>query len=125
MNNLIEFAKNNRTTTFFRDKVILETRVAYKIMEYLAPDDNFPPKVNQFTKDLMLKGEFSKAYEYVIEELNMEVDASLGCSAAEMGLQQDAMALMAHLLPIYEKTCTDKRQKRRIELMRELKELEG
>jgi len=124
VNHLIEFAKGNRTTTFFRSQAILEIRVAYRIMEYLAPDANFPPKVNTSTKDLILKGEFGKAYEYVLEELSLENhNIDLGCSAGMERLRSNAIELMSHLLPIYEKTCADKKERRRIELLKELKEL--
>lgn len=125
MNNLIEFAKENRTTTFFRSKAILEIRVAYRIMEYLAPDDNFPPKVNPSTKDLFLKGEFYRVYGYIIEELDLEASTDIGCSAGMVKLEADAVELMDYLYPIYEKNCTDKKEKRRIELLKELKELDG
>jgi hypothetical protein len=125
MNHEIEFAKDNRTTTFFRDLGILEIRVAYKIMEYLAPDDVFKPKINQFTKDLMLSKEFSKAYEYVIEELDAEVNTDLGCSASADRLQANAIDLMKYLLPIYEASCKDAKEQHRIALIKELKELEA
>ena len=125
MNTMIEFARNNRTTTFFRNLGILEIRVTYRIMEYLAPDNAFPPTVNQFTKDLMLKEEYNKAYEYVMEELELEGSTDLGCSQAEGNLRTNAVNLMAYLLPIYKKQITDKKEQRRIELIEELKELEG
>ncbi len=126
MNHLIEFAKTNRTTTFFRDLAILEIRVAYKIMECLAPDETFPPKVNEFTKDLMLRREFAKAYEYVMEELDVEGgNPDLNCSQAAEKMITDAIDLMRYLLPIYEQTYKDAKEKRRIALLRELNELES
>ena len=124
-NAMIEFAKNNRTTTFFRNSAIVEIRIAYAIMEYLAPDDTFQPEIIQSTKDLMLKEEFSKAYECIVDELNAESSTDLGYSAAEASLITNAVELMRYLLPIYKKHVTDKKEQRRIELLKELKELEA
>ncbi len=125
MNTMVVFAKSNGTTKHFREQAILEIRVAYRIMEYLAPDETFPPKVNQFTKGLMLKGEFAKAYEYVMEELNEEFSTDLGSSMSAEGTWVYAVELMKYLLPLYEKSCTDKKEQRRIQLLKELKELEA
>ncbi len=123
-NHLIEFATNNRTTTHFRDTAILEIRVAYRIMEYLAPDETFPPKVNTLTKNLILKGEFENAYEHILQEIDkLGLITDLGCSQACKKLEADAIALMERLLPVYEQNCKDTREKRKIELLRELKEL--
>ena len=125
MNDLIEFAKENRTTTFFRSKAILKIRVAYRVMEYLAPDETFPPKINQNTKDLLLMKRFSEGYRSIMHELNVEESTDLGCSSHMEALQADTMALMECLLPTYKKNCKDKREKRRVELLQELAGLES
>ena len=120
MNSMIEFAKNKRTTTYFRDEAILEIRIAYRIMEYLAPDSTFPPKTEPIIKNLILVGEFLHAYECIMEEF----DADLGCSAGMERLSVDAIELMKYLLPLYKKDCMTKKEKRRLELITELNELD-
>jgi len=125
-NIMIAFADNNRTTTYFRDSMILQIRIAYKIMEYLAPDSVFPPKANQFTKNLMLEEKFPKAYGYVIEELDNELHVDdLGSSSGAEYIERQAIALMKHLLPIYKKGVTDAKEKRRIALIEELNSLDN
>lgn len=125
-NLMLEFAKNNRTTEHFRDLAVAQIKIAYRIMEYLAPDSVFTPKVNSFTKELMLKEEFAKAYEFIAEEVmcadNYNYDFG---SLASEDLQSDAIALMKCLLPVYQKECTDAKEQRRIALIKELKELES
>jgi len=125
MNELIDFAKSKRTTTFFRDEAILKIRMAYRIMEYLAPDSIFTPEVTQSTKNLMLQGEFIRAYEFVMEEVSQKTNTDLGCSSAYEPLQREAVELMEYLLPIYQKGCRDVKEQRRIKLLSELKELDS
>ena len=124
MNSMIKFAQYNRTTTYFKNRGVLEIRIAYRIMEYLAPDSVFPPPIEQPTKDLLLKEEFSGAYECVIGEIALAHNTDLGCSAGAGDLRIKAIELMRYLLPLYKATITDKKEKRRIELLRELKELD-
>ncbi len=126
MNHLIEFADNNRTTTHFRDSAILEIHMAYRIMEYLAPDSVFPPKINEATKSLMLNGNFHNAFDNIGAELEADgVDTDLGCSRAFEKLRADAIELMQRLLSKYEQNCKDAKMLRRIALLKELKELES
>ena len=123
MNEMIKFAENKRTTTYFRDEAILKIRVAYRIMEYLAPDDIFKPELNQFTKDLILNHQFNKAFEYVMEEISLETTTELGSSVGYENMQHEAIELMEYLLPLYEKRCKDVKEQRRIELLAQLREL--
>jgi hypothetical protein len=124
MNNLIEFAKQNRTTTFFRELEIFKIRVAYRIMEYLIPDPCFQPKINQFTKDLMLRHEFEKAYEFILEELSLDgIQLPDSCYWQEI-IQIESIELIKYLLPIYEQNIKDAKDKRRIELINELNKLD-
>jgi len=126
MNHLIEFADNNRTTTHFRDSAILEIRIAYRIMEYLAPDETFPPKIDPHTKSLMLMTHFSSAFDNIGAELDADgINTDLGCSLAFKKLRTDAIELMKHLLPIYQQNCHDAKEKRKMALLQELKELES
>ena len=119
MNNLKVFADNNRTTTFFKDMAIMEILVAYRIMEYLAPDETFKPDVNENTKALILTEKYHEAYSRIISETQVDI------SSAHWGehLEKNAVELMQYMLPIYQKNCTDKKERRKIELLKELEEL--
>jgi hypothetical protein len=123
-NNMIQFAKQNRTTNFFRELGIIETRIAYRIMEYLAPDETYPPKINQFTKDLILQKQFDKAYEYICEEISLEGhNIDTGSSCYNEGLQKHSVELIEYLLPIYLASIKNHREKLRAELLEKLNEL--
>ncbi len=125
MNNMIEFAKTNRTTTYFRNYAFAQIMLAYRIMEYLAPDNNFPPKVDTLIKNLLLQKAFSEAYEHIHNELlhnNFNLDT--GSSCGNELLKSQAIELMEYLLPIYEKGCKDVKEKRKIELLKKLHELD-
>ena len=123
MNNMIEFAKNNRTTGYFLHYVIVEIRVAYRIMEYLAPDSAFKPRdLNEKTKHYIFSGSHSEAIERIIDHEIEYYD--LGSSSGYESLREQGVELIRYLLPIYEKDVTDAKEKRRIELLKELQELD-
>lgn len=123
MNNMIEFAKNNRTTTYFRNRAIQEIRIAYRIMEYLAPDETFKPEVNEDTKAVILYGRYGAALEEIMD--NEVLDANLGSSSGSDSLKHNAVELMEYLIPIYKQNVTDAKEKRKLELLSELQELEA
>ncbi len=120
---MIEFAKTNRTTTYFRDDAIYKIYIAYRIMEYLAPDDNFPPRdLDKHTKELMLLGQYEEAYERVFYDISI---TDLGSSSGSEVLRQEAIELMKYLAPIYSKNIKDVKEKRKLELLKELRQLEA
>ena len=122
MNRMIEFAKEQRTTTYFRDYAIQEIKVAYRIMEYLAPDGIFKPDIVENTKDLIFLGRYKDAVEKIIESELTNLD--LGCSSGYDAMCQHAVELIEYLLPISKQNVTNVKEKRRLELLEELKELE-
>ena len=123
MNKMIQFAENTRTTTYFRDMAIAEIRLTYRVMEYLAPDATFPPTdLNTNIKDALLRERFEPAYEAICDEVISSYDC--GSSSGSEALRVNTIELMAHLLTIYRKDVTDAREKRKIELIAELKSLE-
>jgi len=122
-NRMIEFAKNERTTTYFRDYAIQEIRLAYRIMEYLAPDTTFPPKINEETKTLIFYGRYDDAVERIIDEELICTD--LGSSSGNDALKHNAIELMKYLLPIYKQNLSNTKEKRRLELLEELQKLEA
>lgn len=118
---MIDFAKNNRTTTYFRDYAIKQIRIAYRIMEYLAPDSVFSPRdLDEKTLNLMLSGFSDEAYERIDDEV---IDMDLGSSSGEESLKAQACELITYLVSEYHKINTQKREQRRAELLKELNEL--
>ena len=123
-NRMIEFAKNERTTTYFRDYAIQEIRLAYRIMEYLAPGTTFPPEIiDEETKTLIFYGRYYAAVERIIDEELISTD--LGSSSGNDALKHNAIELMKYLMPIYKQSVTDAKEKRRLELLEELQKLEA
>ena len=120
---MIEFAKDTRTTGYFRNYAIQEIRIAYRIMEYLAPDITFPPKVEEDTKSLIFLGRYGDAIERIMDNEidHIELGSSSGCDA----LRHHAIELMEYLMPIYKQDIKNAKYKRRLELMDELRELEA
>ncbi len=126
MNSMIEFAKNNRTTDYFRDFAIVEIRVAYRIMEYLAPDSLFPAKdLIQGTMNLMLSENFTRAYNAVKEEVDNVLYTEINSSHGDESLKIKGIELMKYLLPLYKQGCKDIKEQKRIKLLEELKELDN
>jgi len=124
MNKMIEFAKNTRTTDYFRDYAISEIKIAYRIMEYLAPDSIFKTEVTQTTKDLMLQKRFSAAYEALWEACEFHT-TDCGSSLGSEALRNNAIELMQYLLPIYEASEKEVKEERRLKLLKELRELDS
>jgi hypothetical protein len=119
---MITFAQNNRTTTYFRDYAINEIKVAYRIMEYLAPDDRKSYDLDTDTLDLLLSRRFEDAWNRIENEIIIK---DLGCSAGYEAFKDNAIKLMEYLLPIYRDNIKSQKEKRRIELLDELSKLEG
>ncbi len=127
MNKMIEFAKENRTTTYFRDTAIQEIKIAFRIMEYLAPDSVFKAGVNSgtdaldsTTKDMMLHEMFEQAFERIEDEVLIANEIGCGSSMGYECMKEHAIELMKYLLPLYQNEVKDA-----IELLRELKELDS
>ncbi len=124
MNKMIDFAEHTRTTRYFRDYAIEEIKIAYRIMEYLAPDACFPPCTNEDTKELMLFGKYSDAYDHIVDNVGEEINfVDLGCSSGNELLRKNAIELMEYLVPIYRKSVTDAKEQRKLNLIAELQEL--
>lgn len=115
---MIQFAKETRTTSYFLNEELGKVKVAYRIMEYLAPDDCFPPKINKETFNKMLKGDYIEAVYEIRCELGLDDYHDYG------DIDKSAIELIEYLLPIYlDKLASDK-EKRKIELFKELAELD-
>lgn len=119
-NKMIDFAKGTRTTSFFKDLAIIRIKIAYRIMEYLAPDTSFPPKIDGDVKTLLLKGQFEKAYNAIHDELDIEIDSS----SWDETIEREAVELMKYLLPLYESSKKSAKEEKRLKLIQQLKELD-
>lgn len=121
MIDMIEFTKNTRTTTFFRDLAIAKIKVAYRCMEYLLPDNIFPPgKLSENIIKLLVDKKFDSAAEEIIKEVNVNID-----SASWMeNLEEETIKLLDYLYKEYEKESKRLKEIRKQDLLRELKRLE-
>ena len=122
MNKILDFAKENRTTTYFRDMSIREIKLSYRIMEYLAPDDIFPPSnLDKITQTLLNNKHFDEAIERIIAETKCDSSSSLGAE----NLRENMLETIEFLYKErYEKLERDK--KAIIEKLEiELKQLKG
>ena len=70
----MDYMKNLKTTSYFRDFAIMQIKLAYRIKEYLDPDPMSPSKnLSKKTSDLFLHGEFSDAVESCIKEVFIDI----------------------------------------------------
>lgn len=109
-----------RTTTFFRDLLKLKVDIAYTVMEYLLPDESFPPKIDNDIKNKMLSQDFEGAYEDIIEDMYITIDSSW---ALEKLREETIQAMQIHLESYKNNKITEKENKR-LELLKQLKELD-
>ena len=118
---MIEFAKEARTTTFFRDYEIKKIKIAFRIMEYLAPDPVFPPKgLEKNIQDLIKLENYTSAVKFVFDEIDVDIDSSSWYETAV----KEAIELMEYLHPKYKENQKNEKQKRRQELLEELRRLD-
>ena len=94
--NLMKSMKDLRTTTYFRDFAIAEVQVAYRIKEYLEPDEYFPPKnLDKTTKILFENKEYREAIERIIDrDLQIDISSSSGYES----LVNEGMAFVESLV---------------------------
>jgi len=126
MNNMIEFAKNNRTTDYFKNFAIQEIRIAYRVMEYLMPDSVFPAKdLSKNTMNDILSENLEKAYEAIVAEVEDKCYMELGSGHGYETIRVHGIELIKYLLPLYKKECKDIKEQKRITLLEELKKLDN
>jgi hypothetical protein len=121
MNKLIDFAKENRTTCFFKDLAIAEINVAYRCMEYLAPDENFKPKDLIKKTQLLVDNQlFEEASSEIIDnEVNIGIDSSHYMEV----LREQTIELLNYLYPIRQKQLEQSKELKRQQLLKQLAEL--
>ncbi len=119
------FASEYRTNKFFRDLAISEIYVTYRAMEYLNPDSMEKYDTNPETLKLLLEcsinpRKYAEAANKIIEECNIFIDSGHWNSS----LINETVKLIEILLPEYIKSKTTEKEKKRLELLKELKELD-
>lgn len=96
MLNLMKKMTNARTTSYFRDYAIAEIKIAYRLKEYLTPDEMFPPKdLNNVTKVLLENNEYEEAIRRIMDK---ELYIDLGCSSGYESLVEEAVEFAKNLV---------------------------
>lgn len=117
------FAEDYRTNTFFRDLAIAEIRVAYRVMEYLSPDSVEKHKTNPETLRLIIGGahnqeQLTKAAETIVDECGTFGEHS------QQSLEKGCVMLIKKLLPGYIAVKATEKEKKRLELLKQLEDLD-
>jgi hypothetical protein len=115
------FAKSERTTTFFRDLAIQQIKIAYRCMEYLAPDTVFSAKTEPDTFNLLLLEKYEPAAERIIVEAGGCVDSAHWSER----LLSETIELLQDMVSEYMETKADEKARRIKSLLEELSRLEG
>jgi len=118
----INFAKETRTTTFFRDFAISEIKVAYRIMEYLAPDSHFPPKIDEVTMTLIKNEHLLEALQRI---LSNDIDCDIDLSHWSQELNKKGLELMEHLYKEWIISKKNAKELKRQELLKQLADIES
>ncbi len=126
MNGLMKMYRNERVNDYFKNYAHAQINVAHRIMEYLEPDEYFPPKdLSSSIMDKFLKRDVIGAVDGIINELCIDISSSSGSE----GLNREAVEFANEVLEdFFERKKNEKLSERERLLIRlgELdKELEG
>lgn len=116
------FASSERCTTYFRDYAVNQIRVAYRLMEYLNPDDVFKPhqKSEKIVK-MFLNNEVSEAvHEIIYNECCIDISSSRGSEDFEL----EAYVLACDLLEQFKQKNQSDLIRKREELRKELESVD-
>lgn len=79
MNGLMKMYRNERVNDYFKNYAHAQINVAHRIMEYLEPDEYFPPKdLSNGIMDKFLKRDVIGAVDGIINELCIDISSSSG-----------------------------------------------
>lgn len=79
MDNLMKMYRNVRVNDYFKNYAHVQIEVAHRILEYLEPDECFPPKnLSSSIMDSFLKRDVIRAVDGIINELNIDISSSSG-----------------------------------------------
>lgn len=71
--------RNVRVNDYFKNYAHVQIEVAHRILEYLEPDECFPPKnLSSSIMDSFLKRDVIRAVDGIINELNIDISSSSG-----------------------------------------------
>lgn len=114
INLMLEFTKNFRNNDYFFNIALDEIRLSYFITNILNPDN----QPNVYSKDYIKNGLLDSN-----ERLN-SVRKLASIKNIENYSQEHVIELLDYLTPIYIKNFATTKDKKRIELLRQLKELD-
>lgn len=98
MNNLMNLYRNERANNYSKDYAIMQVKIAHRILEYLEPDQYFPPKdTKQSTMDLFLKRDAANAICHILHEFNFDCGSSKGYK----NMEKEANEFAAKVLEDY------------------------
>lgn len=116
MNNLMKMYRNTRVNDYFKKYTHTQIDIAHRILEYLEPDEYFPPKnLNKSIMDRFLKRDVIGAVDGIINELNIDISSSSGSD----GLNKEAVEFAEEVLKdFFEKKKKEKLSERERLLIR-------
>lgn len=116
MNNLMKMYRNTRVNDYFKKYTHAQIEIAHRILEYLEPDECFPPKnLNKSIMDRFLKRDVIGAVDGIINELNIDISSSSGSD----GLNKEAVEFAEEILKdFFEKKKKEKLSERERLLIR-------
>lgn len=98
MDNLMKLYRKERVNDYFKNYAIMQIKVAYRILEYLEPDEYFPPKnIDESTMELFLQREVGKAVSRIFDEISFKC----GCSSGYEDIEREANAFASEVLEDY------------------------
>lgn len=116
MNGLMKMYRNERVNDYFKNYAHAQIEVAHRILEYLEPDEYFPPKnLSKRVMDSFLKRDIISAVDGIISELNIDISSSSGSD----GLNKEAVEFAEEVLKdFFEKKKKEKLSEREQLLIR-------
>lgn len=79
MDNLMKMYRGTRVNDYFKNYAHAQIEVAHRILEYLEPDECFPPKnLSKGIMDNFLKRDVISAVDGIINELDINISSSSG-----------------------------------------------
>ncbi len=121
MNGLMKMYGNERVNDYFKNYAHAQIDVAYRIMEYLEPDEYFPPNdLSSSIMDKFLKRDVIGAVDGIINELCIDISSSSGSEA----LSREAVEFANEVLEDFFERKKDEKLSERERLLIRLGELD-
>lgn len=121
MNGLMKMYGNERVNDYFKNYAHAQIDVAHRIMEYLEPDEYFPPNdLSSSIMDKFLKRDVIGAVDGIINELCIDISSSSGSEA----LSREAVEFANEVLEDFFERKKDEKLSERERLLIRLGELD-